>query len=175
MRVGKKTAAIWTSLTVIVFGPLPMILRLVGWFPANGSPLLLPILATVNTTLVALFIIASILVASMIADVVEDNEIGTGRRSEGVFFAANAFVLKSVSGIGIFASTLLLNAIGFPRGVQPSEMDPAVVRSLALIYVPVFIALMVGGLGCLTIYRISRADHEANLQRLGRGETAAVS
>jgi Na+/melibiose symporter-like transporter len=134
----------------------------------NGSPFLIPTLAVVNTILVTLFITASILVASMLADVVEDSEVSTGRRSEGVFFAANAFVQKSVSGIGIFASTLLLNAIDFPRGAQPGSVAPEVVRNLGVAYAPTFVVLFMLMLGCIASYRITRAGHEANLERLGR-------
>jgi len=168
VRLGKRRAAIWTSVAVVSIGPLPIVFRLLGLFPANGTPLLLPILAVLNTSLVTLFIMASIFVASMLADLVEDSEVGTGRRAEGVFFAANAFVQKSVSGIGIFSSTLLLNAIEFPRGAQPGEVDPAVVRNLGLVFVPALVGLYVIALAFLWTYRLSRAGHEANLQRLGR-------
>jgi Na+/melibiose symporter-like transporter len=168
LRYGKRAAAISSALIVIVFGPAPIILRIAGLFPDNGSPLLIPTLAVVNTILVTLFITASILVASMLADVVEDSEVSTGRRSEGVFFAANAFVQKSVSGIGIFGSTLLLNAIDFPRGAQPGSVAPEVVRNLGVAYAPTFIVLFMLMLGCVASYRISRASHEANLERLGR-------
>jgi GPH family glycoside/pentoside/hexuronide:cation symporter len=168
VRFGKKRAAITTSVLGLVLAPLGVILRLCGIFPANGSPWLLPILAVLNTTLVTFFIITSILVASMLADVVEDNEVGTGRRSEGVFFAAYAFVEKAVSGIGIFASTVLLRLIGFPHGAQPGAVDSAVVRNLGLAYTPTIMVLYAVAIACLSTYRISRATHEANLQRLGR-------
>ena len=168
-RLGKRSAAILVSLAVIVIGPLPISLRLLGWFPPNGSPAVLPILAAWNTVVVAFFIVSSILVSSMIADVVEDNEVVTGRRAEGVLFAANAFVQKAVSGIGIFASSLLLTAVGFPRGAQPGAVDPAVVRSLGLVYAPLFVAIYGLGIACVAAYRIDRASHEANLRRLATG------
>lgn len=168
VRFGKRAAALASALIVIIFGPAPIFLRLLGLFPENGSPLLIPTLAVVNTILVTLFIMASILVTSMLADVVEESEVSTGRRSEGVFFAANAFVQKSVSGIGIFTSTLLLNAIDFPRGAQPGSVPPEIVRNLGLVYAPTFMVLFLLMLACVSAYGISRASHEANLQRLGR-------
>lgn len=168
IRFGKKPAAIMNALGAVVIAPLPVALRLLGLFPANDSPTLLPILAVLNTVLVTMFIIASILVASMVADVVEDNEVVTGRRSEGIFFAVNAFVQKSVSGIGIFTSTLLLNAIGFPRDAKPGTVDPDVVRNLGLVFAPVVSLLFLIMIGFISMYRISRDTHEANLQRLGR-------
>jgi len=105
----------------------------------------------------------------MVADVVEDSEVTTGRRAEGTFFAASAFVQKSVSGIGIFTSTLLLSAIGFPSGAQPGAVEPAIVRRLGLVYAPTLFVLHLIAIAFLATYRISRDRHEANLQRLGRG------
>ncbi|MBI3785935.1 MAG: MFS transporter [Deltaproteobacteria bacterium] len=165
---GKKPAAMRTAIAAGALGPAAMILRLLGLFPANGSAVLLPILLIGNTVVVTLIILASILVSSMMADVVEDSELTTGRRSEGLFFAANAFMQKSVSGVGIFASTVLLNTIGFPRGAKPGEVDPHVVRQLGLIYIVAILLLYLGSLYFLTKYRISRASHEANLALLSR-------
>jgi len=167
-QYGKKPVAIATSLIGLFLGPLPIVLRLLDFFPANGSPFLLPTLAVHSTVLITLFIITSIVLASMLADVVEDSEVGTGRRSEGVFFAARAFVDKSVSGIGIFSSTVLLALIGFPKGAQPGSIDPTVVRNLGLAYTPTIVLLYLIGVACLSTYGINRAQHEANLQRLGR-------
>lgn len=171
-RVGKKPAAMATSLLGVFLGPIPVLLRVIGWFPANGTPELLPLLGVLNTLLVTLFITSSILIASMVADVAEDSEVSTGRRSEGVFFAANAFVQKSVSGIGIFSSTLLLRAIGFPRGAKPGEVDPEVIRNLGLVFAPTLVVLYLLALACLAGYGISRASHAENLRRLGRGPSA---
>jgi Na+/melibiose symporter-like transporter len=164
--VGKKPAAIAVSLAALTLGPAPIALRLLGLFPPNDSPWLLPLLVAANLGTVTLFITASILTASMLADVVEDSELTTGRRSEGLFFAANAFVQKAVSGIGIFASTLLLTAVGFPRGARPGAVDPAVIRGLGLAYVPLVVSLFLVSIAFLAAYRISRTSHEANLRRL---------
>jgi len=165
-RFGKKRAAIGTAITAISIGPLPVIARLLGLFPENGSPLLLPLLFVFNAVSIALIITFSILAASMIADIVEDSEVVTGRRSEGVFFAASSFVQKSVSGTGVFLSTLLLSAIGFPSDAQPGEVDADVVRRLGLVFVPLLCVLYVAALVLLSRYRISRSGHEDNLRRL---------
>jgi glycoside/pentoside/hexuronide:cation symporter, GPH family len=165
---GKKPAAVRAGIAAGVLGPAPIVLRLVGLFPANHAPALLPTLFIVNAVVVTFIIASSILVASMVADVVEDSELSTGRRSEGLFFAANSFVQKSVSGIGVFASALLLGAIGFPRDAKPGAVDPSVVRQLGLVYVPLIAGLYTCALAFLLTYRISRSAHQANLERLGR-------
>ncbi|HZR83360.1 MAG TPA: MFS transporter [Candidatus Binatia bacterium] len=171
---GKKPAAVLTGVGAAALGPLPILLRLLGAFPANGSPALVPTLLVVNGTFVTLIILSSILVSSMLADVVEDSEITTERRSEGLFFAANGFVQKSVSGVGIFASTVLLSLVGFPAGAKPGEVDPAVVRQLGIVFMPTLGLLYAAALACLSTYRISRATHEANLARLARRRAAAL-
>lgn len=96
--------------------------------------LLLPLLFAFGTVTIALMIRSGILTSSMVADIVADSEVSTGRRSEGVFVAANSFVQKAVSGIGIFASSLLLGAIGFPQDAKPGQVDPRVVSRLGLVY-----------------------------------------
>ena len=165
-RLGKKSAAIWVSTGALVTGPLTIVLRLLGLMPPNGTTALLLVLLVFNLVSITLVIMSSILTASMVADLVEDSQVTTGRRAEGVFVAANSFVQKATSGIGIFASGLLLGAIGFPRGAKPGEVDPAIVRQLGLVYAPVLIGLYLIAIAFLARYRISRATHEENLRRL---------
>jgi glycoside/pentoside/hexuronide:cation symporter, GPH family len=165
-RLGKKRAAVWIATLGLVFAPVPILLRLVGWMPENGSAFLVPILFAHSSFEVCLIIIASILVTSMVADVVEESELSTGRRSEGVFFAARSFIEKSVSGVGVFTSTLLLAAIGFPADAKPGAVDPAVIRALGLAYVPILLFLYGAGIAFIGTYRIDRETHAENLRRL---------
>ena len=116
---------------------------------------------------------SSILVASMIADVVEDSELKTGRRSEGMFFAARSFIGKAVHGFGVLAATALLSSIGFPDGAKPGQVSADIVHDLGFYYAPILLALYAAAIACLGGYRIERADHEANLKRLaGTAEPA---
>jgi Na+/melibiose symporter-like transporter len=166
-RFDKKPAAIMISLLGVALAPVSIVLRLLGWFPANGSPALLPTLLAFGIVEVTLLISSSILVASMIADIVEDSELATGRRSEGVFFAARSLVQKAVSGIGIFLSAVLLNLIDFPSKAKPGEVEASVVDRLGLTYAPMLVALYLISVAFLSAYKISRAAHEENLRRLG--------
>ena len=170
--IGKKAAAVSIALAAIVLGPAPVVLRLLGWFPENGSPMLVPSLLVTNLVALTLTIASSIVSSSMIADIVEDSELTTGRRSEGTFFAAMSFVQKTVGGFGIFASTVLLGLIGFPQGAKPGEVAADVVRSLGIVYTPMIVALYLVSIGFLALYPISRAKHEENLRRLAEGERA---
>jgi Na+/melibiose symporter-like transporter len=77
-----------------------------------------------------------------------------------------------VSGVGIFASTLLLGVIGFPAGAKPGEVAADVVRDLGLVYVPMIVVLYLVSIGFLALYPINRAKHEDNLRRLAGGAPA---
>jgi Na+/melibiose symporter-like transporter len=165
-RFDKKPAAmilIPTGLAILV---APIVLRLLGAFPANGSPVLYPTIFISNIFGVGLGIVGSILFTSMIADVVEDSELRTGRRQEGLFFAAAAFINKAVSGMGIFMAGMIVSAIHFPKGVKPGDIPPEIVRNLGLTYVPVQMVLYGITVLLLAGYRISRASHAETLRQL---------
>jgi len=144
-----------------------MAARLAGVFPPNGSPWMVPLLVFLQTTGTTLSIACSITISSMLADVVEDSALRTGRRSEGLFFAANAFVQKAVSGAGPLVAGFLLTAlVHFPEHANPATLDPQIPRNLALVFFPVSFALYAVALGCLSFYRIDRAAHEENVRKL---------
>lgn len=165
-RTGKKRGAMWILGVATVCGPLPIVGRLVGVMPANGSPALLPILFVFMVLEVTLIITGSILLASMVADIVEDSQLQTGRRSEGVFFAALSFINKSVHGIGVLAATILLAVISFPEHAKPGQVNPHVIFNLGLVYVSLLLVLYLIALAFISGYRISRETHEQNLRKL---------
>jgi GPH family glycoside/pentoside/hexuronide:cation symporter len=165
-HLGKKRAAIGVASVAFLLAPLPILLRLLGLFPENGTELLFGTLLVFNAIEVTLIIIAAILVSAMVADVVEDSELTTGRRSEGVFFAARSFAQKAVHGVGTLAATLILAAIEFPKGAEPGQVASETIRSLGLVYVPVLAFVYLLALVFLTGYKISRETHFDNLERL---------
>ena len=164
--MGKKPAAQLTKVLAFVISFIPISLRLLDVFPANGAPAVIPILFLQTILSTAFSIIASILISSMIADVVEDSELRTGRRSEGLFFSAAAFVAKAVSGVGIFASSMILVFVAFPQGAKPGQVSIDVIRELGVVYLIVLAALYGAAITCVSLYRITRAGHAETLSRL---------
>jgi glycoside/pentoside/hexuronide:cation symporter, GPH family len=126
----------------------------------------LPVLFVLTGIEVALIVIASILISAMVAGVVEDSQLQTGRCSEGLFFAARGFIQKAVNGIGVLCATMLLTAIGFPEGAKPGQVSPHVIFNLGLVYVPTWFLLYLASVAAVGAYRISRESHEENLRRL---------
>ena len=117
---------------------------------------------------VALIISFQTLSASMIADLVEDAERKTQRRSEGVFFAAIAFTRKVVQGVGVVSATIVLSIAQFPKGVLPGDVPQHSIDTLGLFYAPSLFCLWMVMIGCLSMYKIDRKQHEENLRALGR-------
>jgi Na+/melibiose symporter-like transporter len=173
-RFDKKPAAMTLIPLGLLISVSPIVLRLMGAFLPNGSPALFPTIWVINVFGIGLGITGSILFSSMIADVVENSELTTGRRQEGLFFAAVAFVNKAVSGMGIFTSGMIISAIHFPHGVKPDAVPADVVRALGLTYVPVQVALYGITVLLLTGYRISRRSHEETLRQLAAAADLAA-
>ncbi|HEY2482384.1 MAG TPA: MFS transporter, partial [Caulobacteraceae bacterium] len=142
-RLGKRPAAMAAMVAAVVVGLTPIMLRLAGIMPPNHSLALFVIVLVQSIVAVAFYIAGATLTSAMIADVVEDGELKTGRRAEGVFFSASIMVAKAVSGIGLFAASAILGLISFPTGIRPDQVAPSVLSHLALTYAPIYAGLYV--------------------------------
>jgi Na+/melibiose symporter-like transporter len=138
--------------------------------PENGSPVLFPIILIVILVETALVITLSILTSSMMADLVEHNEVKNARRSEGVLFAAATFARKSVQGFGVLAASAVLAVVQFPKGVAPGQVPDEAVFRLGLYYAPVLFVVWMMMVASIGLYRIDRSQHEDNLRTLAERE-----
>ena len=116
----------------------------------------------------AVGVVSAMVIGSMMADVAEDVELKTGRRSEGLLFSANAFIAKATSGVGLFVSGALLVFVDFPAHAQPHHVAQSVLNRLALTYSIALLVLYSLALALLGAYRITRASHAAALDTLTR-------
>jgi GPH family glycoside/pentoside/hexuronide:cation symporter len=170
--IGKKYAAISITTASVILSPMPFILRMVGWFPENGSDALFPTLMAFFTVEVTLIVCSGILIASMIADVVEDSEVSTGRRSEGTFFAANSFAQKAVNGLGVIVAGQLLAYVQFPTQAGLGEVPTNTLYDLAAVYIPALWGFYLIAIVMMGFYRISRDKHVENLNTLAESRAA---
>jgi Na+/melibiose symporter-like transporter len=172
-RFSKRTITRLMMVLSVGTGLTPLVLRLVGVMPPNHSPLLLAIIFCTSVAGVTFGITSSTAGSSMIADVVETSQLKTGRRSEGLFFAASAFVAKATSGFGILAASTIVAMVHLTPGADPAKVPPEVMRHFAMIYVPVVIALYAIAFALLSGYRITRATHAETLRQLAAEAEAA--
>lgn len=165
-RLGKKHASVVMFMFGLVISMLPLGLRMLGMFPANYSPKLLPALWGFTAVSGVFTIGASIMIISMLADVVDVSEAETGRRSEGLFFAGSAFMQKVVTGFGLLASGMVLAAAGFPNNAVPGKVDPAIIDRFLLIYIPLDLVLFLIGFAIMWFFPITRESHRETLRTL---------
>jgi glycoside/pentoside/hexuronide:cation symporter, GPH family len=166
--LGKKRGAITIGLAGLAISPAAILLRLLGVIEGGGDDLTFWVVMIQGQLYVVTVVCFQVLMASMIADLVEQSELKTGRRSEGVFFAANTFIQKMTTGVGVMAATLVLALAHFPTGADPSQVTGDVLQSLGWNYLPAMLLLHLATVASLLTYSLSRSAHEENLRKLGQ-------
>lgn len=136
---------------------LPVGLRLLDAFPANGSDALL--VALVGFRFVQGIVVQQAMVSfgSMMADVTDEHELASGRRQEGIFFGAVAFSGKAASGIGTLLAGVSLDLIAWPTGA--TQVPPDAVLRLGVVYGPATAGFAVLAVWCYAHYGLTRERH----------------
>lgn len=165
--LGKKRAVLANFYAAVIIGVVPISLRLLGLLPPNGHPIILPILVADSVLSGTLGIMGFIIVSSMMADIVEQLQVKTGKRSEGLLFSADAFLKQVVSGFGAMGSGLVLAAVAFPAKAVPGHVPEEILTKMALFYLPISAITSLISISIISFYTISREDHERNLQSIG--------
>jgi Na+/melibiose symporter-like transporter len=170
---GKKKAAIGAILVNIALYPIPYILLLTGYWPEIGSWFGLYIYTAFVVAEVVCGIIGGVLLDSMMADVVEDSELVTQRRSEGLFYAARGFAAKAISAGGIIGAGAIVSLVGLDTITSIDQVTYEIRYSLATLFLPLYCCLFLLGLYIVSRYRIDREGHSSNLERLSERYQAA--
>ncbi|MET3526941.1 MFS transporter [Phenylobacterium koreense] len=165
-RLGKKHGALAMFISALLVGVSPIVLRLFGLMPPNGTGLLYVLLVIETLINTALAAGTGVLLVSMTADVIEDAEVKTGRRSEGLLMSADNLFKKMVSGVGVFIAGAVLAFVKFPESAKRGQVDPEIIHNLGLIYIPTVFVLYGLGIVALSAFNIDKAKHEDNLRRL---------
>jgi len=172
-KFGKKITVIYIWAFQIIFAALPFALRYMdlahgtSLFPSNDSPYLLPVLCVHVVINVAAGIIVFSTLSSMIMDLVEDIQLETGRREEGILFSARSFADKAISGFGLTIAGVILSVIAFPssteiREIYDGTVPGEILANLALWYIPICIVAFGSALVMVRGYTLSRSKHEEN-------------
>lgn len=163
---GKKRGAMTIGALAFTIAPLPVFLRLFGLLPPNGSDELFWIVISITVFDLSLIIATQMLLGSMVADIVEDSELQTGRRSEGIFFAGISFIRKLSQGAGVITASMVLAVAGLSQGGGVEAATPEEIRMLGWGYGLSLITAWTLMLICISFYRISRQSHADNLEKL---------
>jgi glycoside/pentoside/hexuronide:cation symporter, GPH family len=144
----------------------PAGLWLLGVTPSPGSDAMVLLLSADQFLNSSAGFVVSMCTVAMLADVVEDVEVRTGRRSEGLLFAAENLVKKMVGGMGVFSAGLMLSLVAFPKGAARDAVPETTLAALAIHYVPAVIVLYIAAIAAISLFRITRETHFANLETL---------
>ena len=164
--LGKKHAAISIGVLAFTIAPAPVFARLLGLLPPNGSEELYYTILFITVIDIALIVAYQMLAAGMVADIVEENELKTGRRSEGVYFAGISFMRKLAQGMGVLSASFILATASIVPGMKPEQASAESIATLGFGYAIMLLTLWTLMLISVSFYRISRDDHEKNLQAL---------
>jgi GPH family glycoside/pentoside/hexuronide:cation symporter len=162
--IDKRWTIVMTAAGLSVFWSAAVTLRLFDLTPANTSWELVAFIVFLGTFSSACGSILNISVMSALADIADEHELKTGRRQEGIFYAARTFFAKSTNGVGHIVAGIALDIIEFPTGADPASVDPEKVFQLGLVDGPF---AMVWGLAAACFYagyRINKEYH-ADIQR----------
>ena len=172
LRTDKRTTAIVYMSCITFLGPLPVCLRLLDLMPDNGHPALVPILFVWTGIIVFVAVGTTILVGSMIADIIDQSELKTGKRQEGMFNAAFALTSKATSGLGGLIAGIALDIVAFPTGAAPGEVDQDTIYSLGLAVGPGILLFWIVALLIISRYPMTRADHAEIIRQLNERRAA---
>lgn len=164
--LGKKRGAMIVGVLAFTIAPLPVFLRLLGLLPPNGSDELFLFVICITIFDLSLIIVTQMLLGSMVADIVEDSELQTGRRSEGIFFAGISFIRKLSQGAGVITASMVLAVAGLSQGGGVEAATEEEIRMLGWGYGVSLLIAWTLMLICVSFYRISRESHAENLAQL---------
>jgi Na+/melibiose symporter-like transporter len=165
----KKPSVIIGTLCWALCQVIPVVLRLLGWFPENGTDELLYSLIVIKFIQGLGVVQALIAFNSMVADVVDEHELITGLRQEGIFFSSVSFSNKMTSGIGTVAAGFALALIDWPTGAAvqtAADIAPETIAWLGLIYGPIVSGFALVSAYCYSKYGLNRHRHAEVVEEL---------
>lgn len=165
-RLGKRTSSMLFAILGVALGLSPLLLAYFDLFFLPGDARLLPTLFTIGAVYGAMVAISLINTSSMLADVVEDSAVRTGRYEAGTFFAAASFMQQCSTAIGLAVNGVILTWAGFPAKIAIDKVTDTMLDSLILHYVPVSLGLWITGCAILIFYPITHAHHQRNVEEL---------
>jgi GPH family glycoside/pentoside/hexuronide:cation symporter len=166
--LGKKRTAMAALVCAIFLYPIPYVLTLSGLWPESGSWSSLIAYSVFVMLEVVGFIVGGVMLDSMMADVVEDSEVKTSRRSEGLFYAARSFASKAVSALGIILAGSIVSLVGMDGITNVDDMTNVMRGDLAGFFLPAYCGLYFLAIYLISKYRIDRDAHNMNLEALAQ-------
>jgi GPH family glycoside/pentoside/hexuronide:cation symporter len=158
-RFDKRNSILMALVVLCLATALPVTMRFLGLAPPNGSSALIAMLFCAVFVFYLAVAVLTISVLSALADVADEHELHTGRRQEGVFFAARTLFQKLSSAFGHVIAGVALDLIHFPTGAKPGQVAHDVIMRLGILDGPVAAVPALLSVVFYGAYRIDRARH----------------
>lgn len=157
-RIGKHIAYVigmifWAGVQIAIFLIKPGQTTLILW---------LAFLAGLSVSA------AHVLPDAMFPDVIEWDELRTGRRQEGIYYGVKNFIRKFTGAIAIFVALQFLGWMGYqspPEGVLLFTQSPRTLMAIRILMGPVGVILLLSSVITAWFYPLTRARH-ARIRRL---------
>lgn len=104
-----------------------------------------------------------ILSGSIVADVVEWDQLRTGERREGAFAGIQSFIIKAAQGVALWSVNLALDNIGY---VPDAKQSADTLLKLKILYGPIPAVIFWLGAAIFLLYPITKDTHKAMLEEI---------
>lgn len=175
-RFDRKPVLVCALAGTALFSQITVNARLLGWMPANGDSMLLPLLLANAFGFAMTIGIGAVVIMSMIGDVIDENELTSGIREEGLFYSARAFFAKASYSFGHFFAGIALDVfVRLPFEAVPGQVDSDVIWRLGITAGPIMGMAAIISLLIYSRYDLNRERH-AEVMRLlhERSESSSV-
>jgi Na+/melibiose symporter-like transporter len=160
-KYDRKPVMLISLFGTVIFTQLVVDLRLIGFMVGNESPLLLPILLINRAGFAFTLGISTVVTLSMIGDIIDENELRTGGREEGLYYSARSFFAKASTSFGIFFAGIVLDTyIRMPTGAIPGELESDILVRLGIMGGPVMAIAAFISLFVYSKYDLSKERHQ---------------
>ena len=168
-QILRMTCAL-TSINLIWLTPL----KLFDLLPDNNAVVfaLICVNWAVHMTMTILRVIT---VHSLLADIVDEQELATGQRQEGIIFAVAFFSSKFMGAFGYVIAGPFLDLIGLQVGAQPGEVSSTVTWGLGLTMGPGLAIIMLLPVWMSFKVTMSHANHLEVREALSQSVQASDS
>ncbi len=175
-KFDRKPVLVGSLLGAVLFAQLVVDLRLLGFLPENGDPWLLPFLLANAAGFFFTVGIGGVTVYSMIGDVIDENELVTSLREEGLFYSARAFFAKASYSVGHFVAGVLLDFfVRLPFEAVPGQVSQDVLTRLGITAGPIMGGAALVAVFIYARYQLDRRRHAeiiAEIEARGSGQSA---
>lgn len=119
---------------------------------------------------------AHVLPESLFPDVMEWDELFTGKRREGVFYGVRTFVRKVTAAGALALALQILGAYGYqqpPAGATVFQQSPQTLGAIRILAGPVGALFLLGAIAVALFYPLTRERHERVRRLLARRKARA--